>query len=1094
MAVELSIMESGVLAAFEKSGCEWNRSKIMIVGEGRAGKTAFSRSLVGDAFADTDSTRGINQLTCVVSQLSVSGVDSLWHKSLDRHNEYEAAIARSIIQAKDNLSIEKERSILGSTSLRESRQVNEIDNRSAFHALSDDTDNSRVTAEKSSSLSTTMPVKLITSNSATSTGVQTESTASSTTTSNATAFGTTAAPVTDANVNTDVEKKDSTMKRRQPDEELLVKCLADNVQTSSSFHISVFDYGGQEVFAVIHHLFLTEYGVYALCFNMEWLLAEDETEKERCLKYLQFWIDSIYMHTYNTKTERCAPFILIGTHKDRFPKPEDHHTIDFILNEAFKTSNSWSFKLENKEAKGKSDARTTLCFFAVDNKLGRDDATLVQAMRCMEKAMDEAEYTHIKVPLEWLALIDSLKETKKSFFELSEFTQIAIECGVVEDHIPLILKFMHEMGKCMYIDEPALKDLVIMDAVEYLVNPASMVICNHSGNVDDKTRHVLPSDIMSEVSKLSVHSKWMDLVNAGILSKSLLPLLWKDRLSDVDRLLSLMVQYGLLVPLISDESIDDLQYVVPSLLPTCPDPDFNDMVGNWGDQSEASSCYLFFTLSKVVEKKPELNCSTLKGDGFCPSGLFERILGKIVIWTQATSKEGLWNPEMIALFKEVSVLSFGSRSFRLTASPNLKRLNCIRVDVQGSNPLVVVLKIVELVEQVIKESMKGLSVMILLPKVDSSRSHLESIRLLEQSDDPSSSLIPLVAIKKAVESNTALKHQSKTVLSLDVLKRCYGPWLQVYAAKDCYDLFISYRWNDYDQPLARQVFDSMSNYDLHGCSIDIFLDVLRLKMGKQFDKEFVRALINSSVVMPLISMEAVENMKKHNKDIVDHVLLEWMLSYECVAANKRNPNLSRVQSIFPIYFGHRHKVNESNSLRIDSFDYKFHMELPDVAPEATIAKVKESLIANGIDSFTDKLEFWTVRSFMGEFKTFLGAQGSEFSYRRLVSSIAGRAHEVLQEQNSRPPSRVTTKLRKAVATAVDYGDDLTQWLTSTLGNISDEATSLIDKLNENELLTVQDIKDAIACDLLTKKDVIDLCKESGMKVGSITKITKSLDL
>merc|ERR550537_498153 len=121
--------------------------------------------------------------------------------------------------------------------------------------------------------------------------------------------------------------------------------------------------------------------------------------------------------------------------------------------------------------------------------------------------------------------------------------------------------------------------------------------------------------------------------------------------------------------------------------------------------------------------------------------------------------------------------------------------------------------------------MKGLSVMILLPKVDSSRTHLESIRLLEQSDDPSSSLIPLVAIKKAVESNTALKHQSKTILSLDVLKRCYGPWLQVYAAKDCYDLFISYRWNDYDQPLARQVFDSMSNYDLHGCSIDIFLDV-----------------------------------------------------------------------------------------------------------------------------------------------------------------------------------------------------------------------------------------------------------------------------
>ena len=38
----------------------------MIVGEGRAGKTAISRSLVGKKYADTESTIGINAMSCEV--------------------------------------------------------------------------------------------------------------------------------------------------------------------------------------------------------------------------------------------------------------------------------------------------------------------------------------------------------------------------------------------------------------------------------------------------------------------------------------------------------------------------------------------------------------------------------------------------------------------------------------------------------------------------------------------------------------------------------------------------------------------------------------------------------------------------------------------------------------------------------------------------------------------------------------------------------------------------------------------------------------------------------------------------------------------
>ena len=59
-------------------------------------------------------------------------------------------------------------------------------------------------------------------------------------------------------------------------------------------------------------------------------------------------------------------------------------------------------------------------------------------------------------------------------------------------------------------------------------------------------------------------------------------------------------------------------------------------------------------------------------------------------------------------------------------------------DVQGSNPLVVVQKLTELIKQVINESMKGLSVMLLLPKLDGAHSNIDCVRLLEQSDDSNS--------------------------------------------------------------------------------------------------------------------------------------------------------------------------------------------------------------------------------------------------------------------------------------------------------------------------------------------------------------------
>ena len=50
------------------------------------------------------------------------------------------------------------------------------------------------------------------------------------------------------------------------DNELIMKCLADKVQTESKFVISVFDFGGQSIFNVIHHFFFNK--IWGLCSRL----------------------------------------------------------------------------------------------------------------------------------------------------------------------------------------------------------------------------------------------------------------------------------------------------------------------------------------------------------------------------------------------------------------------------------------------------------------------------------------------------------------------------------------------------------------------------------------------------------------------------------------------------------------------------------------------------------------------------------------------------------------------------------------------------------------------------------------------------------
>ena len=192
---------SKVLGRINEVKKELRRSKIMIVGEGCAGKTAFANSIIGKKYEETESTVGINTFLCSVTHAALS--KSEWKKCEKIEKEYENAIAEHLSFMKE-VDIEDDH-----ITQQESSQIVERKDRNG--------------------LDTRMALK-----------------------SDAYAVdhqggGETASDHSKGDSSTDGIDQSSNAK---VDEDMIVKYLANHVEIGPNILISIFDYGGQTVFNV----------------------------------------------------------------------------------------------------------------------------------------------------------------------------------------------------------------------------------------------------------------------------------------------------------------------------------------------------------------------------------------------------------------------------------------------------------------------------------------------------------------------------------------------------------------------------------------------------------------------------------------------------------------------------------------------------------------------------------------------------------------------------------------------------------------------------------------------------------------------------
>ena len=936
----------------------WNRSKIMLVGEGRVGKTALCNSMMGNRFVETESTVGFTRQVFEV-RTCAGDLEKRWTEYKKPEKECEAGIAQLIIddlnsKSLENLPSENETNSLKKENSDEDLSDVEVDNENII-------DNSNISAQitkEGSILGTSRKEK-------NSDAKSIQQTAQAEMSSNA-------KPVSgDEETKKESSTRNNANIRNIPvstvDTGMVLKCIANMKSLTSSLLLAIFDFGGQSVFNIIHHLFLTYYGVYVVVFNMVDIL--DDNKRVQSVNELSFWINSIVIHTLEADIDRVAPMFLVGTHKDVVGDPEKHKEISEIVEARFGYNAAWKYIKEYSDE---------LCFFPVNNLDGQHDDVIVELMSKIENTLNESSYVREPRPLTWLRALDELMVTKKSFLTLKEASSIAMTNGVEKDAIPIFLSFLNDMGMVLWLNEDGFRDVVILDIITSFVEPATRIICNHTSKPTEKTVHNIK--IQNQFKKKR-KAEWDLMTRRGVVEKRLLIeiLQFRDDAEDVKydtaAVVNMMLKYGLMVTLeqVQDQSNRVGQesnelYLVPALLPNVTDHPctFNDK--NWIQIQQIKSCYYIFSTDKKFLSHNEIDSGALKSQGFLPRGFMERLIGKAVQWSQLTNIANIHKNEY--LFQNYAHLSYGNQRFRIVGIPEI---HCIRLDIEGEHPLPIHDRISEQIDICIKECMGSLYFGTFLRLVDKAEL------------DERFNLVNLDTVR---DDTYCIRHEGRL---LD--REMFSSWVINENTLSSYDVFISHRWDENNDIITKMLYDALLGNITIGTNhraVQVFFDDVRLKEGQQIQRVFGDALINSTIFVPIVCDSAFKKMLHHNPAEEDNVLIEWMLALECM----QDPSQSKVRAIYPLMFGER---NTDGS--VSPFDASIKHSLPSTIPTKSIEIVKR-LLAEHRKKDSPELDYRTVQSVFAELLKYLG----EWT------------------KKDAPAKKITLEVSKKILDAVNKGD------------------------------------------------------------------------
>lgn len=638
--LEPRVQESVINAVSLNKKC-WNRSKVMLVGQGRAGKSSLARVILGEKFvAKSPSTCGIDKFEVNVSAGIVDGTKGHWRKFKKEGSHLNIALASICVDQHMN----------GPTQLNDADEDIDHDN------IVEDADDDDVGDDDGDvgdyNVDDTIAILPAESN-----NIATNTLGTAT-----------------------ISEPPSYAHKLPFDVSLIAKVSTsmDSIITDSELLLNLFDFGGQDIFYCVHPFFLTASGAYVVVFSMKDIL--NSSAQQNCLSHLIFWMNSIAMHTKRGGT--ISDIYIVGTHKDQVRDTKQWTHIGEVLRRTLSASVAWSFVIKEDVS----------IFYPVDCTIGLRDPVARKLMQTIESRLKTSSFVLDKHPLTWFSVLDELEMLGEHFPMISfgHVEAIGDKYSIRMDELISLLRFFREMGVLLWYEEPAsLRDAIILNPVADFIVPVTRIICDpelHALEVHMACRNTFSDNI------------YQLFRTTGVAAEDLLRFILGFGGHDPGRLIEMMQMYGLLVhwqpvrlnpEASSNQAPVASKYLVPSLFP-------GDEVGKtsvWnsihtyfgGSPSSMlssvvdprslevriphekllhwnGSCQTFFLVFSLDAWLPGklLRLPDLQQQCFLPAGIFDHLVSNALLWSQYTPDCQL---SSYKLQKRMVEMSFGNVKF-----------------------------------------------------------------------------------------------------------------------------------------------------------------------------------------------------------------------------------------------------------------------------------------------------------------------------------------------------------------------------------------------------------------------------------------------
>jgi len=560
------------------------------------------------------------------------------------------------------------------------------------------------------------------------------------------------------------------------------------------------------------------------------------------------------VHTAGAEQEDdlCAPFVLVGTHKDMVQSAQDHMQISKLLHDTFGSHPAWPKLQRNRTQTG--GQKNMLWFFPIDNTAGHADPVLGMLLAVIEKAIREEQYVHRRIPISWYGMYDELQRVLNSgqpTISFNHAVELAASAGLhtggEQTELKAMLRFLHMLGILMYFNEPGLDQVVVLDP-QWLVTAATKIICEFS--IHDLEEH--------RTAQRTKPKSWSALTRFAELSPDLLPVLWHEHDEATrNQLLTLMVKFGLAVPK------RDASFLIPALLTAAPER-VATLHKTAAPKDAQHAAYFIFSLRDQLDTRQAVDIPTISREGFLPTGFFPRVLGKCVSWSQSTHGA----PEQLT--QSHAIVSFGGDRVLLS---ELTEWNCIRVVLLQDNVLAAE-RVAALIQEVIAECMPRLCCSLMLAAPAPGSDDAPGLARTPPIDD-GGHLLPLTAVREvACNTENGSLWTGREQMHQLRLQTAFPLWLPSTGRLDSYDLMVSYRHEaKQDSECAAKLSDGLGSGSnellLFGPKrrrLRVFLDSIRLSMGALFVRDIMQAMLHSRVVCPIISADSLRRMEQISKD------------------------------------------------------------------------------------------------------------------------------------------------------------------------------------------------------------------------------------